>query len=56
MAKIIKRNKALSVSPLKSNQAMGASLAFLGINRTIPMLHGSPGCRSEERRVGKEGR
>ncbi|GBE08184.1 nitrogenase molybdenum-iron protein beta chain [bacterium BMS3Abin11] len=44
MAKIIKRNKALSVSPLKTNQAMGASLAFLGINRAIPMLHGSQGC------------
>ncbi|HDY69483.1 MAG TPA: nitrogenase iron-molybdenum cofactor biosynthesis protein NifN, partial [Actinobacteria bacterium] len=44
MAKIIKRNKALSVSPLETNRAMGASLAFLGINRAIPMLHGSQGC------------
>ncbi len=44
MAKIIKRSKPLSVSPLKSSQAMGASLAFLGINRAISMLHGSQGC------------
>jgi nitrogenase molybdenum-iron protein NifN len=41
---IIKRNKALSVSPLKSSQTIGASLAFLGINRAIPMMHGSQGC------------
>jgi nitrogenase molybdenum-iron protein NifN len=44
MAEILKRNKALSVNPLKSSQPMGATLAFLGINRAIPMLHGSQGC------------
>ena len=44
MAEIIKRNKAMSVSPLKSSQPVGAALAFLGINRTIPMMHGSQGC------------
>ena len=44
MAEIVKRKKALSVSPLKSSQTMGASLAFLGINRAIPMMHGSQGC------------
>ncbi|MGD8568726.1 MAG: nitrogenase iron-molybdenum cofactor biosynthesis protein NifN [Gammaproteobacteria bacterium] len=44
MAEIVKRNKALSVSPLKSSQPVGASLAFLGINRAIPMMHGSQGC------------
>ena len=41
---IIKRKKALSVSPLKSSQTVGASLAFLGMNRAIPMMHGSQGC------------
>lgn len=41
---IIKRKKALSVSPLKSSQTVGASLAFLGVNRSIPMMHGSQGC------------
>ncbi len=44
MAEILKRNKALAVNPLKASQPIGASLAFLGINRAIPMLHGSQGC------------
>ena len=44
MAEIIKRNKALAVSPLKVSQPVGASLAFLGIDRAVPMLHGSQGC------------
>ena len=44
MAEIIKRKKALSVSPLKSSSPIGASLAFAGINRSIPMMHGSQGC------------
>jgi len=44
MAEIRKRAKALSVSPLKASQPMGAALAFLGIQRAIPMLHGSQGC------------
>ncbi|MBB1075114.1 nitrogenase iron-molybdenum cofactor biosynthesis protein NifN [Rhodoferax sp. 4810] len=41
---IIKRNKALSVSPLKASAPLGAALACLGFNRAIPMLHGSQGC------------
>ncbi|MCV6639070.1 nitrogenase iron-molybdenum cofactor biosynthesis protein NifN [Candidatus Albibeggiatoa sp. nov. NOAA] len=41
---ITKRNKALSVSPLKASQPMGAALAFLGMYHTMPMLHGSQGC------------
>lgn len=44
MTEIVKRNKAMSVSPLKSSQTVGASLAFLGINRAVPMMHGSQGC------------
>ena len=44
MAEIVKRKKALSVSPLKSSQTIGAALAFLGLNKSIPMLHGSQGC------------
>lgn len=44
MAEIIKRNKALSVSPLKASSPVGASLAFLGVNNAIPMMHGSQGC------------
>ncbi|MGR9052390.1 MAG: nitrogenase iron-molybdenum cofactor biosynthesis protein NifN [Gammaproteobacteria bacterium] len=44
MAEIVKRKKALSVSPLKASQPVGGSLATLGFNRSIPMLHGSQGC------------
>lgn len=44
VARIVKRNKALSVNPLKASQTIGAALAFLGIERAIPMLHGSQGC------------
>jgi nitrogenase molybdenum-iron protein NifN len=44
MANILKRNKALSVNPLKASQPIGGSLATLGFNRAIPMLHGSQGC------------
>lgn len=44
MPDIIKRKKALSVSPLKASQSIGAALAFLGFHRAIPMLHGSQGC------------
>lgn len=44
MADIVKRSKALAVSPLKVSQPVGASLAFLGVNRAIPMMHGSQGC------------
>jgi nitrogenase molybdenum-iron protein NifN len=44
MVEIIKRNKALSVSPLKASQTIGAALAFLGFHRAMPMLHGSQGC------------
>ncbi|MDY6942207.1 MAG: nitrogenase iron-molybdenum cofactor biosynthesis protein NifN [Pseudomonadota bacterium] len=44
MSEVLKRNKALSVSPLKASQTIGAALAFLGFHRAIPMLHGSQGC------------
>jgi nitrogenase molybdenum-iron protein NifN len=44
MPEIVKRKKALSVSPLKASQPVGGSLATLGFNRAIPMLHGSQGC------------
>ncbi len=44
MAEIIKRKKALSVNPLKASQPIGGSLATLGFNQAMPMLHGSQGC------------
>ncbi|MCE2029642.1 nitrogenase iron-molybdenum cofactor biosynthesis protein NifN [Sessilibacter corallicola] len=44
MAELVKRNKALSVSPLKTSQTIGGALAFLGLNRAMPLMHGSQGC------------
>ena len=44
MAKIIQTKKALSVNPLKVSQTLGASLVFLGLNRSLPLMHGSQGC------------
>ncbi|ADC61849.1 nitrogenase iron-molybdenum cofactor biosynthesis protein NifN [Allochromatium vinosum] len=44
MPEIVKRSKALCVSPLKASSTVGAALAFLGFDRTIPMMHGSQGC------------
>ncbi len=36
--------KALAVNPLKVSQPMGASLAFMGLGRTLPLEHGAQGC------------
>ena len=44
MAELLKRKKALSVSPLKASQTVGAALAFLGFFRSMPIMHGSQGC------------
>lgn len=44
MTEILKRAKALSVNPLKASSTLGASLAIMGIDRAIPMIHGSQGC------------
>jgi len=44
MIEVLKRNKAMAVSPLKASQPVGGVLAFLGIHKSMPMLHGSQGC------------
>jgi len=44
MTTIITPKKALAVNPLKQSQPLGASLAFLGIKGSIPLMHGSQGC------------
>jgi nitrogenase molybdenum-iron protein NifN len=44
MPEILKRKKAMSVMPLKASQPVGGSLATLGFDRAVPMLHGSQGC------------
>ena len=44
MATIKLSKKALAVNPLKVSQPIGASLAFLGLGRSLPLMHGSQGC------------
>jgi nitrogenase molybdenum-iron protein NifN len=44
MAEILRRPKPLAVNPLKASQPVGASLAFLGLDRALPLMHGSQGC------------
>jgi len=44
MVAIIQSKKPLSVNPLKASQPLGAALAFLGLARSLPLMHGSQGC------------
>ncbi len=46
MADILTPTKALTVNPLKASQPIGASLAFLGLARAMPLEHGARGCTS----------
>ncbi|MBR9973445.1 nitrogenase iron-molybdenum cofactor biosynthesis protein NifN [Magnetospirillum sulfuroxidans] len=46
MAEIVLPTKALAVNPLKTSQPIGASLAFLGLARAMPLEHGARGCTS----------
>lgn len=36
--------KAASTNPLKMSQPLGAALAYLGVDRCMPLFHGSQGC------------
>jgi nitrogenase molybdenum-iron protein NifN len=38
--------KPLQVNPIKLSQPMGATLAFLGVDRCMPLMHGGQGCTS----------
>jgi nitrogenase molybdenum-iron protein NifN len=46
MATVVESKKACSVNPLKMSQPLGASLAFLGLDACMPVMHGSQGCTS----------
>ena len=47
MAKITRKSvKPLQVNPHKLSQPMGATLAFLGVDRCMPLMHGGQGCTS----------
>ena len=43
-AEVVGSGKACAVNPLKASPALGAALAFLGLDRAIPLFHGSQGC------------
>lgn len=46
MAKIELTQEPLVLNPLKVGQSIGASLAFLGLERCMPLQHGARGCTS----------
>ena len=46
MARVIVSEKHCTVNPLKMSQAIGAALAFMGVDNSMPLLHGSQGCTS----------
>jgi len=41
-----KKEKPLQVNPFKLSQPMGATLAFLGVDKCMPLMHGGQGCTS----------
>ena len=46
MAKLELTQEPLVLNPLKVGQSIGASLAFLGLERCMPLQHGARGCTS----------
>jgi nitrogenase molybdenum-iron protein NifN len=44
MAIVTTSEKPVVVNPLKQSQALGATLAFLGLKGMIPLMHGAQGC------------
>ncbi|MBD2777810.1 nitrogenase iron-molybdenum cofactor biosynthesis protein NifN [Iningainema tapete] len=44
MAIVTSPQKSVAVNPLKQSQALGATLAFLGLKGIIPLMHGAQGC------------
>ncbi len=46
MARVTNSNKYCTVNPLKMSPSIGAALAFLGVDNSMPLLHGSQGCTS----------
>ena len=46
MARVTISKKHCTVNPLKMSPSIGAALAFLGIDNSMPLLHGSQGCTS----------
>ncbi len=46
MATVLESKKACAVNPLKMSAPLGAAYAFMGVDRCMPVMHGSQGCTS----------
>ena len=46
MARVTIGKKYCTVNPLKMSPSIGAALAFMGVDNSMPLLHGSQGCTS----------
>jgi len=46
MTRVTISEKYCTVNPLKMSPSIGAALAFLGVDNSMPLLHGSQGCTS----------
>ncbi|MFT8736727.1 MAG: nitrogenase iron-molybdenum cofactor biosynthesis protein NifN [Zymomonas mobilis] len=46
MSIVVENKRPETINPLKVSQPLGAALAFLGIDKAIPLFHGSQGCTS----------
>lgn len=46
MAEVIKIRKPLSISPLKTGQVLGATIAALGLADSMALMHAAQGCSS----------
>ena len=56
--------KPLQINPIRLTQPMGATLAFLGVDRCMPLMHGAggservvdlaPGASAREGRAGRQ--
>jgi nitrogenase molybdenum-iron protein NifN len=46
MARVVTGGKQAAIDPLKHSQPLGGALVFLGLARTMPIMHGSQGCAS----------
>jgi nitrogenase molybdenum-cofactor synthesis protein NifE len=38
------QSNSISINPLKHSQSIGAAMAFQGIDRALPIIHGAQGC------------
>jgi nitrogenase molybdenum-iron protein NifN len=46
VATIVQGKRACTVNPLKTSAPLGAALAYLGVEGSVPLIHGAQGCTS----------